>query len=115
MWIGERRFTSSTRSICSRLYSLSFPVPGSPAFATSTSTSPTSPQKALDRAGVREVERARLRAVAELGDELVEHLGPPPGEDQMRAARVQRARDRLADAAGGARQEDPANRSARLA
>ncbi len=115
MWIGERRLTSSTRSICSLLYSLSFPVPGRPAFATNTSTSPTSAAKRWTSPRVRQVERARLDPLAEFGDEPVEHLGPAPGEDQVRAARVQRpvrSRDpgRPSRPSGGS-----GNRSTRLA
>ena len=104
-----------TRSICSLVYSPSLPVPGSPAFATNTSISAGFRSEAVCHGGVREVEGMRFDPLAQLRDELVQHLGPAPGQDQVRAAGVQRAGDRMTQAARGARQEDAAIRSARPA
>ena len=53
---------------------------------------------------VAEVDGQRARV--ELGGERLEHVGAPPGEDQLGAAPVQRAGDRVADAAGGAGEQD---------
>ena len=67
--------------------------------------------------GRRRRGRARVRfdPVTQLRDEPVQHLGPAPGQDQVRAARVQRAGDRVTQSPGGARQEDARTRSARRA
>ena len=60
-------------------------------------------EEAIDLGGVAEIdgERARL----ELLGERLEHVGSPTGEDQLSAEVTQRPRDRLAQAAAGARDE----------
>ena len=52
-----------------------------------------------------QVGRKRLRAVAQLGDELVENLTAPPTQLDGRAAAVEGPRDRLAKSAGRSRHE----------
>src|SRR5262249_58294424 len=52
-----------------------------------------------------EIRRQRAGAV-ELGGEPRQHVGPPAGEDELAAARVKRPRDRLAQAASGAGEQD---------
>ncbi len=54
---------------------------------------------------VGEVDRKLAVVAAEVLLQPIEHLGPPAGEDQLGAARVQRPRDRLADAPGRSRQQ----------
>ena len=54
---------------------------------------------------VSEVGRQLAVVAAEVLLQLVEHVAAPAGQDQLRAARVQRPRDRLADSAGRAGQQ----------
>ena len=63
---------------------------------------PRRPRRAAVSTSRRLVEVDGHRARAELGRERLEHVAAPAGQDQLRAARVQRARDRLADSTGGA-------------
>ena len=102
--IGARRLTVSARSISSTENEFSRPLPGSAALATSTSTSPASSSSRARRVGQREV--GLDRPPADLRRQRLEHLQPPPGQRQHRAARVQRPRDRLAEAAGRPGQQD---------
>ena len=64
----------------------------------------------VERAGRRAaaVGRGRRRgAAADLRGERLEHLGAPAGEDELsRRGREQRAGDGVADAAGGAGEQD---------
>ena len=56
----------------------------------------------LDLVAFGEIAREDMDAVAELAGERVEHLAPRARERDGRALRVQRTRDRAADAAGRA-------------
>ena len=102
--IGARRLTASARSICSGEKEFSRPLPGSPAFATSTSTSPAS---ASSRSGASGSDRSATitRPPISRGERL-EHLGAAARQRQRRAARGQRPRDRLAQPTGRAGQQD---------
>jgi hypothetical protein len=56
-------------------------------------------------AGLGQVSRQRQRTPAERGGDLVELVRAPAADQQSRAASVERAGDRLADAAGRAGEE----------
>ena len=59
----------------------------------------------LELLGLRDVGGGELRALAELGDERLAARGVEIGDDDVRAARVQRPRGRLAEARGAADDE----------
>ena len=88
--IGARRLTSSIRSICSCVSSVSTPLAGSAALATSTSTSPASLGEPLDVVAVREI--AGDRAAADLLGQRLEHVGSAAGQRSGRAPRAANAR-----------------------
>ena len=89
--IGARRLTASARSISSTENELSRPLPGSPALATSTSTSPASASSRAGRVGHR---RGRPRSRGRR---------PPP--------RAARAPPRAARSASASRRARPAPRA----
>ena len=101
--IGARRLTASARSICSTVNSVSSPVPGSPALATSTSTGPRFLASRAPRV-VGEVAPARPPRLG--GDEL-EDVGAPAGQDEQ-APPAQAPGDRVAEPTGRAGDEHAA-------
>ena len=61
-------------------------------------------EQAIDLGGIAEIDGER--ASVELGGQGLEHVGAPAREDQLGAVPVQLAGDRVADAAGGAGEQD---------
>ena len=105
-WIGARRFTSRARSISSGVNDSSRPLAGSPAFATSTSTSPArSTSVVAAPASARSASRTSA-LLAQLGPQLLERAGAPAAQQDTRAAAVKGSGDSLADATAGAREQD---------
>ena len=109
-WIGARRFTSSARSIWSWSKSSTLPLAGRAAFATSTSTAPAASASRVGRVALGEVGHQHLGPVAEACRKLVERVLAAAAQQHPRAALVERARDRVADAAGGPGDQGPCSR-----
>ena len=84
------------------------PLPGRPALATSTSTSPASSSRRSTSAAIGEV--ARDRAAAGLGGQRLEHVRPAARDDQRRRRAPASARAiARPEAARGARDQGGAS------
>ena len=94
------------RSTCSWVSSVSSPEAGSAALAMRISTVARLIEQARHLVALGQV--AGDRPAAELGRERLEHIDAPRAEHDRRTAGGDRARDRLADPARGAGDEDVA-------